>query len=384
MTDASNCVPKKLQTEHIRYFTIAKISARIAVKLVWKVSKAAPARPGPRETATRTKIFCGEKVQYCNMIRYIIKRLLMLIPILLGISFIALIFIDIAPGDPARMIAGWEAEDWEVEQIREELGLNESLLTRYFKFVGGAVQGDFGKTFNTKRPVWPDMMQRFPYTLLIASLSVVLSVIIGIPIGIYAATHQYSWKDNTAIFVSLICVSMPAFWFALLLVQLFAVKLRWLPVAGIQTWQGWVLPTFSLAVGYAAGLARQARSNMLEVIRQDYITTARAKGQSELVIKYRHALKNACIPLILIVGGMFGGALGGALIAEVIFSVPGLGQYMLTGLTGRDYPVIQASVLFMSAISCLVILLIDIIFGFIDPRIRSQYVRRRKPAKGDV
>ncbi|MCL2124917.1 MAG: ABC transporter permease [Oscillospiraceae bacterium] len=318
------------------------------------------------------------------MIKYVIKRLLLFIPILLGISFVALIFIDMSPGDPARIIAGIEKQEWEVEKIREDLGLNDPLLIRYVKFIYGAVRGDFGTTYYTKRPVGPDMMQRFPYTLLIATASILLAVLIGIPLGIYAATHQYTWKDNTAILLSLIFVSVPAFWFALLLVQVFSVKLGWLPVSGIQSWTGWVLPTLSLALGYAAGLARQARSNMLEVIRQDFITTARAKGQSEVVIKYRHALKNACIPLILVVGGMYGSALGGALIAEVIFSVPGLGQYMLAGLTGRDYPVIQASVLFMSVIFCLVILLIDIAFAFIDPRIRSQYVRGRKRLKGDA
>jgi len=305
----------------------------------------------------------------------------MFIPILLGISVIALIFIDLAPGDPARSIVGWEAEDWEYDKVREELGLNDPFFVRYFRFVSNAVQGDFGKTFYTKRPVGPDMMQRFPYTLRIAMMSVVLSIFIAIPIGIYAATHQYSWKDNTAILASLFCVSMPSFWLALLLVRLFSVTLGWFPVAGIQSWRGWVLPTFSLAVGYAAGLARQARSNMLEVIRQDYITTARAKGQTETVIKYRHALKNACIPLVMVVGGMFGGALGGALIAEVIFSVPGLGSYMLNGLTNRDYPVIQASVLFMSTIFCIVILAIDIAFAFIDPRIRSQFIRSKKSMK---
>ena len=318
------------------------------------------------------------------MIRYIIKRILLLIPILLGVSFIALIFIDIAPGDPARSIAGWDAEEWEVEQIREDLGLNQTLLVRYYKFVTNALRGDFGKTFFTKRPVGPDIMTRFPYTVRIAVMSVVLSVLLGVPIGIFAATHQYTWKDNAAILISLFCVSMPSFWLALLLVRLFAVRLGWLPVAGIQSWKGWIMPTFSLAVGYAAGLARQARSNMLEVIRQDYITTARAKGQSETIIKYRHALKNACIPLVMVVGGLFSMSLGGALIAEVIFSVPGLGQFMLVGLTNRDYPVIQASVLFMSTISCCVILLIDIMFAFIDPRIRSQYVRHTRKAKGEA
>jgi peptide/nickel transport system permease protein len=315
------------------------------------------------------------------MIRYIVKRLLMMIPILLGISFIVLILIDIAPGDVARIIVGSDAEEWEYQQVREQLKLDDPLPVRYVRFIGNVVQGDFGKSFITKKDVWQDMMQRFPYTLLIASLSVVLAVLIGIPIGIYAARHQYSWKDNIAILASLFCVSMPPFWFALILVQFFAVKLGLLPPAGIDNWTGWILPGLSLALGFAASIARQMRSNMLEVIRQDYITTARAKGLPERRVMYRHALKNALIPVIMIVGTLFGLSLGGALIAEIIFSIPGLGNYTLVALANRDYPAIQGSVLFLSTLFCLVILLIDIIFAFVDPRIRSQYMRKKKRVK---
>jgi len=316
------------------------------------------------------------------MIKYVIKRLLLMIPILLAISFIVLVLIDITPGDPARIIAGTTATEEEYLQIREDLHLNDPLLTRYFRFIWDVLHGDFGKSFTTKRDVWADMMQRFPYTLLLAGLSTLLSTFIGIILGVYAATHQYTWKDNAAIILSLFCVSMPAFWFALLLVQLFSVKLHnLLPPSGIEKWQGWILPTVSLALGYAAGTSRQMRSSMLEVIRQDYITTARAKGQSERVIRYRHALKNALIPVVMTVGSMFGMSLGGALIAEVIFSIPGLGNFTLTGLTNRDYPVIQGSVLFLSALFSIVILLVDILFAFIDPRIRSQYSRKKKRVK---
>ncbi|NLA88021.1 MAG: ABC transporter permease [Clostridiales bacterium] len=316
------------------------------------------------------------------MIVYIIKRVLMFIPILLGISLICLVLIDIAPGDPAEIIVGIQDNEGDrqakVDAVRKELGLNDPFVVRYVNFVGNALKGDFGNDFYTKRPVGPDIMARFPYTLTIAFLSTVLSVAIGIPIGVYAATHQYSWKDNLAIILTLVFVSMPAFWFALLLVRLFSVELGWLPVSGIKSWTAWILPTVSTALASAASFARQARSNMLEVIRQDYITTARAKGQSEVVIRYRHALKNAGIPLIMLVGGLFGIQLGGALIAEVVFSIPGLGQYTLTALTNRNYPVIQASVLFMSAIFCVIILLIDIVFAFVDPRIRSMYVKPKR------
>jgi peptide/nickel transport system permease protein len=173
---------------------------------------------------------------------------------------------------------------------------------------------------------------------------------------------------------------MPAFWFALLLVQWFSVRIQLLPVAGIKSWQGWVLPVVSLSLGYAAAITRQMRSNMLEVIRQDYITTGRAKGLNEGNILYKHALKNALIPVVMTIGSIYGMSLGGALIAEMIFSIPGLGSFTLTGLTNRDYPVIQSTVLFLSVLFCLVMLLIDVAFAFIDPRIRSQFARKRKTA----
>jgi len=318
------------------------------------------------------------------MVRYIIKRLLLFIPILLGICFIALIFIDIAPGDPVDIIAGWDAEPHERAKVAADLNLDRPIPIRYFEFVTNALRGDLGVTFYTKRPVMPDILSRFPYTAFLASMSVVLSILIGLPLGVFAATNQYSWKDNAAILVTLLLVSMPSFWLALILVRVMAVGLGWVPVSGVLSWKSWILPTFSIAVGYAASIARQARSNMLQVIREDYITTARAKGQNETVITYRHALKNACIPLIMTVGSIFGMALGGSLITETIFSIPGLGMYMITGMINRDYPIIQGSVLFMSVVFCSVILIIDIAFAFIDPRIRSQYVRRKVKAKGDV
>jgi len=312
------------------------------------------------------------------MLKYIIKRILILIPILIGISFIVQLLLMITPGDPARIMAGASAEEWEYEQIRIDLGLDKPLLERYWNFISNAMRGDLGRSFHTKRPVFQDTMQRFPYTLLLATLSVGLAVLIGIPLGVFAATNQYTIKDNLAILASLICVSMPSFWFALLLVQRFSVDWRLLPVAGITTWQGWVLPTVSLSLGYAASISRQMRSNMLEVVKQDYIVTARAKGQTERKVIYRHALKNALIPVVQTIGGIYGMALGGAIIAEMIFSIPGLGNYTLSALTNRDYPVIQGSVFILSTIFCLVVLLIDIAFAFIDPRIRSQYIRKTK------
>ncbi|MDR0839090.1 MAG: ABC transporter permease [Oscillospiraceae bacterium] len=312
------------------------------------------------------------------MIRYVVKRLLMMIPILLCISFFVMVLIDITPGDPARLLLGNTATEEKIESLREEWGLNDPLPVRYGRFVWNILHGDFGTSYQTKRPVATEMFQRFPYTLLIAVLSLVLSVFIGIPLGVLAATHQYTIWDNVAIFLSLIAVSMPGFWFALLLIRYFGVVLAILPTSGIEDWKGWILPTVSLALGYAAIIARQTRSNLLEVIRQDYITTARAKGLAEGRVLYLHAMKNAIIPVVMIVGSIFGASLGGALIAEIVFSVPGLGQYTLSGLSNRDYPVIQGSVLILSGLYSVIILVIDLLFALIDPRIRSQYSSKRE------
>ena len=315
------------------------------------------------------------------MIRYIIKRLIMFIPIIIGVTLIAQILIALAPGDPARALVGNDPKPGDYERVRAELRLDDPLLVRYWSFMSNAVKGDFGISIFNKRPVMGEILMRWPYTVLLATLSVLLSTLIGIPLGIFAATHQYKISDNLAVFISLIAVSMPSFWFALLLVQLFAVNLRWLPVAGITEFKGWILPMVSLSLGYAASITRQMRSNMLEVIRQDFVTTARAKGQSERKVLYKHAMKNALIPVIQTIGGIFGMAIGGALIAEMIFSIPGLGMYTLTGLQNRDYPVIQGNVLFLSLIFCVVMLLIDLAFAFVDPRIRSQFAGRKRSLK---
>ena len=317
------------------------------------------------------------------MLRYIAQRLLLLIPVLLGISLVVLVIIDITPGDPARMMLGARATQEEVDDLREQLGLNDSLPVRYFRFLSNVLQGDFGSSLMTKRPIVDEMKTRFPYTLMLVALSLVLSVILGIPIGIYAATHQYSWKDNTAIFIALIAVSMPSFWFALLLIRFFGVQLRWLPISGVASWKGWILPCTAMALGLTAMIARQMRSDLLEVIRQDYITTARAKGLSERKVIYRHALKNAMIPVIMIIGGVFGSSLGGSMIAEMIYSIPGMGQYIMSALSNRDYPVIQSGILILSTMFAIIILIVDVVFALVDPRIRSQYMGRGKKRGGN-
>jgi len=312
------------------------------------------------------------------MLRYIVKRLILLIPIIIGITIVVQLLIEITPGDPAKLMLGLDATPERIEEVRDQMGLNDPLPVRYARYMWGVMNGDFGRSFTTGRPVVDEMMQRFPFTLLLVTISLCISVLLGIPLGVFAATNQNTWKDNAAMFASLFCVSMPGFWFALMLIQEFAVRRRWLPLAGISHWTGWILPAVALALGLTAVIARQTRSNLLEVIRQDYITTARAKGLGEGKVIYRHALKNALIPVIMVIGGMFGVLLGGVLISEVIFSIPGLGQYTIQALSNRDYPVIQSSVLILSTLFAVIILIVDIIFALVDPRIRSQYIRRRE------
>ena len=318
------------------------------------------------------------------MLRYIAKRILLLIPVLLGISLVVLVIIDLTPGDPARMLLGTQATQEQVDELREQLGLNDPLPVRYVRYIWGILHGDFGSSLKTKRPIIDEMLQRFPYTLTLVTFSIIISIFIGIPIGIYASTHQYSWKDNTAIFLSLICVSMPSFWFALLLIRFFGVQLRVLPISGVVSWKGWVLPCVAMALGLAALIARQMRSDLLEVIRQDYITTAKAKGLSRRRVIYRHALKNAMIPVIMVVGSVFGSSLGGSLITEMIYSIPGLGQYIMSSLSNRDYPVIQSGILILSTMFTVIILIVDVVFALVDPRIRSQYIGKSRKKEGKL
>lgn len=315
------------------------------------------------------------------MLKFIAKRLLMMIPIMLGITLVVQIFVVITPGDPVSIMGGSIFTEEEMEAIRVDLGLRDPFFVRYFNYIKNVLHGDFGESYRTHRPVLDEMMSRFPYSLLLVSISMLISLAIGIPLGIYAAMHQYSWKDNAAIIASLFCVSMPSFWFALMLIQLLSVKLRIFPPSGVDNWIGWVLPAITLALAHTATIARQTRSNMLEVIRQDYITTARAKGLSGRTVRYRHALKNAIIPVIMMVGQIFGRAIGGSMIFEVIFSIPGLGAYTISALQARDYPVIMSSVLILSTLYAVVLLVVDVIFAIVDPRIRSQYAGKKKRKK---
>lgn len=313
------------------------------------------------------------------MINYIVKRLLLMIPIVLGVTILIFTIMYFTPSDPAVIILGANASQEQLEAKREELKLNDGYFSRLGDYLNDVfIKFDFGKSYINNRSVSETIKERFPRTFIIAFFSIILAITFGIPLGIGAAVNQYSWKDSFCMFAALVGVSMPAFWIGLMLVLLFSLKLGWLPASGVGTFAHYIMPCFACSLGGMASTARQTRSSMLEVIRSDYIVTARAKGQTERKVIYRHALLNALIPVITVAGTSFGLMLGGALVIETVFTVPGLGTYMVSGINNRDYPVIQGSVIFLSIVFSIVMLLVDLVYAFVDPRIKSQYERGKR------
>lgn len=316
------------------------------------------------------------------MSKYILKRLLWIIPVILCVSIFVFTLMYFTPGDPAMIILGANASEEMYAAKRAELGIDKPYLAQLGDFLQNVfLRGDLGRSYKTDQPIMGQVLMRLPYTLKLAAGSILLSVLIGIPLGVLAAMNQSSWKDNLAMFISLFCVSMPNFWFALLLVMLFAMNLHWFNVTGAEQFRDYVLPCISIALAGAANIARQTRSSMLEEIRQDYITTARSKGQAESVVIYRHALKNALIPIITVIGMQTASLFGGSIVVEEIFSIPGVGSYMLNAINTRDYPAVRGGVLIIAVCFCLIMLVVDLAYAMVDPRIRSQYASRPTKAR---
>lgn len=313
------------------------------------------------------------------MIKFIGKRLLMMIPVLLGVSLVIFTMLYFTPGDPATVILGDMATEQDKAMFREEHGLDASFIEQYVRYIGGIViHGDLGTSYTTKQPVMDEILQRFPVSLALAGVSAVIAVLIGVICGIISATRQYSIFDNFITVLSMIGVSMPGFWQGMMMILVFSVYLGWFPPSGFSSPIYWVLPCFTIGTVSAANIMRMTRSSMLEVIRQDYIRTARAKGQTERVIIWRHALKNALIPIITVVGLNFGRQLGGVVVIESVFSIAGLGKLMVDAIKVKNYPLVQGGILFMAFAVCIINLLVDIIYAYVDPRIRSQYTGARK------
>ena len=303
------------------------------------------------------------------MYQYIVRRLLLTIPVVLGVSIIVFSVIRLLPGDPARAIAGVNATPEFIEQVRVAYALDRPLPVQYGLFMGGFVRGDLGQSIFSGRPVATEIRERFPRTMLLATVSLVLATLIGVSAGIVSATRRNSLFDNASMVVALIGVAAPVFWMALMLQLLFAVQLRWLPATGIGSIRHLILPSITLGMASAALLARITRSSMLDVLRQDFITTARAKGLAEQVVTYKHALKNALIPVVTVLGLQFGILLGGAVLTETVFAWPGVGRLLVDAILRRDYPVVQGTVMLLALLFVMINLVVDIIYAVLDPRI---------------
>ncbi len=311
------------------------------------------------------------------MLKYIGKRLLLMIPVILGISFILFTIMDLTPGDPARVILGDFASQAEIDALREEMGLNDNFFVRYGRYIGNAVTGDLGNSYRSSTPVVEEIAARFPATLKIALLAMLFAVLIGIPVGIISAVKQYSIADISSTMLALLFTSIPAFWLGLLLILLFSVRLRLLPAVGSDTWKHMLMPSVSLAAAQMATIIRMTRSTMLEVIRQDYIRTAKAKGAAPKRVIFHHAIKNALLPVITTVGLSISNLLGGALIIENVFGISGLGTLMVNSVKSKDTPLLIGSVMFAAVVAGLVNLGVDVLYTYVDPRIKAQFVKKK-------
>lgn len=308
------------------------------------------------------------------MLRYIVRRVLFLIPVLLGVAFCVFTLLYLTPGDPARMVLGDLATEDAVQEFRNREGLNDPFLVQFGNYIWKAVtKGDIGRSYITKRSVAQEVLAAFPATLKLSALAMVIAILVGLPCGILSAIKQYSLFDTVTMIFAMIGLSMPVFWLGLLLILLFSVHLRWLPSSGFGTFKAMILPAVSLSAQAISMVTRMTRSSMLEVIRADYIRTARAKGQKESVVIWVHALHNALIPVVTLCGLQFGHLLAGAILTESIFAIPGVGRLMVSSIMQRYYPMVQGGVLFIAIVFSIVNLLVDLVYAYIDPRIKAQY-----------
>lgn len=314
------------------------------------------------------------------MIRYIGKRLLQMIPILLTVAILIFTLMYFVPGDPVQIMLGDSATPEQVAAARASFGLDKPYLVRLWNYLTGIIRLDFGTSYLQGSSVAQELFLRFPRTLTLASLSILFTIVVGIPIGIQCAIYANKLSDKIWMFLTMLGNSMPGFWLALLLVILFSVKLGLLPSNGTGGLEYYILPVIANSIGSLADIARQTRSSMLEVIRSDYVVTARAKGLPEKDVIWKHALPNALIPIITVCGSRFGFMLGGTVIIESVFSIPGIGMYMVNGINSRDYPVVQGSIIYIAFIFAFIMLITDLIYAYVDPRIKAQYVKSVKKA----
>ena len=306
------------------------------------------------------------------MLQYAVKRLAGLVPTLLIVAILVFGFVHLLPGDPARLAAGPDATPETVDLVRQDLGLDRPLPEQFVRFVGGALTGDFGRSLRTKRPVATEIAERFLPTLWLTLASMSWSVAFGMTIGVLSAVWRNRWPDRLGMTLAVSGISFPAFALGMVLMEVFAVQLNWLPTVGADSLRHYVLPSLTLGAAVAAIMARFARSSFVDILQEDYIRTARAKGLGESVVVVKHGLRNALIPVVTMMGLQFGFLLGGSIVVEVVFNWPGLGRLLVDAVSMRDYPVIQALVLLFSLEFILINLAVDVLYGLINPAIRYR------------
>lgn len=308
------------------------------------------------------------------MWKYVIKRLLLIIPILLGVTILIFFVMELSPGDPASTILGAGATQEAIDMLNKELGYDRPMLTRLGSYIANVfLRGNFGNSYRSRLPVFDSIVVSIPVSLRVAFFAITFAAVVGIPIGVLSAVKQYSLLDTIPTVTSLFLSALPGFWLGMMLLYLFALKLGILPSYGVETWKGFILPTISLGLPYAAQEMRFTRSSMLETIRSDYVRTARAKGAAERRVIWRHALKNALLPVITVTGTIFAAMLGGAVVTESLYSIPGLGSLLVTSIKIKDTPTVMGCTFVLAAMCSLVLLVVDLLYAVVDPRIRAKY-----------
>ncbi|MGP1508407.1 MAG: ABC transporter permease [Sphaerochaeta sp.] len=297
------------------------------------------------------------------------KRILMLIPVIIAVTFVLFVILSFAPGDIVRSILGEDATEEQMAALAHEMNLDRPLLVRYYLYMKGVLRLDFGKSWTAGFEVMPEFSRRLPYTLLVSTLAVLFAVSFGIPFGIASAIKQHSLMDYGTTFIVMLLASMPAFWLGTLCQILFCLTLKLLPVSGATTYRHFILPAIILGASTLATMIRMSRTSMLDVIRMDYIRTARAKGASEKIVLFRHAMRNSLIPVITQIGISFAGGIGGAIVTENIFAIPGIGAMLVNAVKGRDVPVVMGTIIFVTIIVGIINLIVDLICAMVDPRI---------------
>jgi len=311
------------------------------------------------------------------MIKYVLKRLVWMIPVIIGVSLIVFFLISLVPGDPASIILGANADQAQIDALNEKLGYNDPFWVRYFRYMGGLLKFDLGTSYVSTLPVRGELVSKIIISIIVAFAAISGSLCIGVPLGVLSAVKQYSLLDVIPTSIAMVLAAAPSFWVGLMLMLEFSLKMQLLPSFGVEDAGWWILPMLTLAAVYGSTMLRFTRSSMLETIRQDYIRTVRAKGASERVVIWKHALKNALLPVITSAGNTFGALLGGAIVTETLFSLPGLGTFIVNGVKQKDIPVVMGGTITLAILFAFVMLAVDLAYAFVDPRVKAKYSGKR-------